>query len=75
MVGEYCKSFNKKFFVLFIYLFIYLIYFLAALGLRCCEWAFSSLNYHEENTLTKINLGLSLREYRVQNKIRCMSMS
>ena len=31
--------FNK--FYLFIYLFIYLI-FLAALGLRCCTWAFSS---------------------------------
>ena len=43
-----CESYLKAdfFFInTFIYLFIYLfILFLAALGLRCCVWAFSSCN-------------------------------
>ena len=60
MVGEYCKSFNKKFFVLFIYLFIYLIFsFLAALGLRCCVRAFSSCG--ERGLLLFVVHGLLIR--------------
>ena len=49
--GDFCKPANTtqsfliapEHFILFIiYLFIYVYLFLAALGLRCCTWAFSS---------------------------------
>ena len=36
LVSKYLETFFSSFFLLFIYLF------LAALGLRCCAWAFSS---------------------------------
>ena len=39
-----------------LYKFIYLFLFLAALGLRCCTWAFSS--YDEQGLLFVVVLGL-----------------
>ena len=42
--SQVCKKQNI---CLFFYFYFYIFYFLAALGLRCCTWAFSSCSERE----------------------------